>query len=351
MSDLKLLYAEDNEVDRAGLQVSIQRFSKQNNVEIQLETAVDLDKALEALDNSFDGCIVDMNLDGDPQAGNQVLNRIRDGNIRIPIAILTGTPDAVGDKTANIQVYKKGEAEHDEILNRFQSIHNSGITRVMGGRGKVEELLNRVYHENILSQENAWISYGASNVEKTEKSLLRHTLNHLIHIVDLDEELCFPEEFYITPPMDKLLRTGCVCLRKEDKAPFVVLTPLCDLTVRANGKSKANNIIVAGLDTDDDVIARKEKLKGQELNAKSKCDLRLKLKKNNAGENFHYLPKTDAFAGGNLNFELITSVPKIEFNDLYDDPMHQISPSFLKDIVSRFSSYLGRQGQPEIGSE
>ncbi|MFQ2549269.1 hypothetical protein ACK305_18520, partial [Aeromonas caviae] len=40
-----------------------------------------------------------------------------------------------------------------------------------------------------------------------------------------------------------------------------------------------------------------------------------------------------------------------ELSSQYDKPLIQISPAFVKDIVSRFSSYYARQGQPDIDHE
>ena len=69
---------------------------------------------------------------------------------------------------------------------------------------------------------------------------------------------------------------------------------------------------------------------------------------NNYTDYFHWLPETDFFNGGFLNFRKITTCTKDELGDIYDPPHIQISPHFVKDILSRFSSYYARQGQPDI---
>ena len=63
------------------------------------------------------------------------------------------------------------------------------------------------------------------------------------------------------------------------------------------------------------------------------------------------LPETDFFEGGVLNFRKLTTWHKDEFDQKFGKLTIQISPFFIKDIVSRFSSYYARQGQPEIDSK
>ena len=67
---------------------------------------------------------------------------------------------------------------------------------------------------------------------------------------------------------------------------------------------------------------------------------------NNYTEYFHWLPKTNFFLGGFLNFRKLTTQTEKEFGEKFNPPKIQISPFFVKDIIARFSSYYARQGQP-----
>jgi len=62
----------------------------------------------------------------------------------------------------------------------------------------------------------------------------------------------------------------------------------------------------------------------------------------------HWLPGTSFFYGGLINFRKLSSVTNKDFRGEYEMPRFQISPHFIKDVQARFSSYYGRQGQPEI---
>ena len=66
---------------------------------------------------------------------------------------------------------------------------------------------------------------------------------------------------------------------------------------------------------------------------------------------YHWLPKTNFFDGGILNFRKLTTYNKGDFDKNFGKPTIQISPFFVKDIVSRFSSYYARQGQPDIDNK
>jgi hypothetical protein len=346
---LKILILEDDQGDLDGFIASAERYCDEKSRIVEVVGVKTIEKALTTLDNTFDGAIIDMSIDNDADAGNSVINEIIDLNIRIPYSILTGTPDNVHNVSENIKIHKKGEADHTEMLEDFWRVHVSGITKVMGGRGKIEELLTTVYHNNILPQREAWATYGESDPGRSEKALLRHTLNHLIQMIDLDEEVCFPEEFYILPAIDDNLRTGCIIEHEDDGRQFLLLTPLCDLTRRSNlgDDFKANSLILSPIQKLEEIYDQLPDNKKQGDKQKKLESMRNELTKN-TNSNLHALPTTDIFAGGYANFEALLSIPKGEFTTKFGKPIGQISPSFLKDIVSRFSAYLGRQGQPEI---
>ncbi len=66
---------------------------------------------------------------------------------------------------------------------------------------------------------------------------------------------------------------------------------------------------------------------------------------------FHYLPQTNAFVGGVVNFRHLETFNLEEFGSVFEEPSVQISPVFTKDIVARFSAYYARQGQPDFHSD
>lgn len=341
---IKLLLVEDNEDDRKGFLQSVDRFNHQNRTEISVVECETLDEALQKIDRSFDGAVIDMKLGDKGGEGNEILKLVDEWNLRMPIVVLTGTPSEADHAYVHIEVQKKGEADNLVILEDFRQIHASGLTKVMGARGVLEQSLSDVYKNNILNQKAAWKAYGAADSKKSEKALMRHVLNHLIQMVDLDEESCVPEEFYIYPPVGEALRTGSVVRPRGAAEHYLVINPLCDLTLRSNGEFNARMIMLCRISSLTDCEAQ---LPANKQNAVGKKSLKENLD-GNKKNSYHAVPKTAFFEGGYIDFESIISVPKGKFLKDFEKPLLQISPAFIKDITARFSAYYGRQGQPTL---
>lgn len=341
MSRLRLLIVEDNPRDLETFRNSIKRYGREKNRDIETVECQDLDDALSKLDNSFDGAIIDLKLTQQGDEGNQVIEKIVESFLRIPVAIFTGNlgslNENLNEKIMLIGIFAKGETGHDEILDKFWDIYNTGLTRIMGGRGEIEKRLNEVFLKNLLPQIKTWIDYGTKDPKRTEKALLRYTLNHLFQLLEEAEESCFPEEVYLHPPVSDRMTTGSIV--KSENQRFVVLSPACDLVPRGkNGKFNTEYILLAEIENIDTVLqGNKNKGTIKELftNRRTYC---------------HWLPQTDFFEGGILNFRKLLTLNVDDFDEKFEEPAIQISPAFVKDIVSRFSSYYARQGQPDIDS-
>ena len=117
----------------------------------------------------------------------------------------------------------------------------------MGGRGIIEDALNSVFKNNLVPERyrRKWEEYGQEDSSRTEKALLRHALSHLLHFLDGDDDVLFPEEVYICPPHSVDIQTGSIVRRKADDACFIILNPSCDLVVRkSTGRFKATRILL-----------------------------------------------------------------------------------------------------------
>lgn len=343
---IKLLLVEDDEDVRLGFIRSVDRFNHEKGTEISVVECKTLDDALGKLDRTFDGAVIDMKLGDKGGEGNEVLKVIDELNLRMPIVVLTGTPSEANHTYVHIDVQKKGEADNILILEDFRQIHASGLTKVMGTRGVLEKSLSDVYKNNILNQKAAWKAYGVADPEKSERALMRHVLNHLIQMVDLDEESCVPEEFYIYPPVGEALRTGSVVRARKGGGHHLVINPLCDLTLRANGEFNARMIMLCKISS---LTECEEHLPENKQNSAGKRSLKENLD-GNKKNSYHAVPKTAFFPGGYIDFESIMSVPKSKFSEDFEKPFLQISPAFVKDITARFSAYYGRQGQPTLSN-
>jgi len=344
--NLKLLIVEDNQEDFGLFEGSSERYEDEKKVKLELVQCKNLRELDKIIDNTFDGAIIDLKLANVDAAGNEAANKILLSCFRIPVVIFTGTPSSVDNKIANIiETYRKGDVEHQELFDVFLDIYNTGITKIMGGRGVIEQALSEVFIKNILPQKNTWIEYGRQDSDRTEKALLRYTLSHLLELLEQDNETCFPEELYIYPNESKYISTGSIIERKKDQCKFVVLTPACDLVVRKEGDFKATKILLAEIN--DLMQVADQKKKGITKKNKQR-DAIEKLLKNSSEPYYHTLPKTSFFPGGIINFREPETISKTDMDNKFLKTPVQIAPLFIKDIVSRFSSFYARQGQPDL---
>lgn len=350
MTRIKLLVIEDDPQDIRTCRNTVERYRLEKQRHVELVECKDLGEAFDRLDNSFDGAIVDLRLGDEGDEGNQVIQRIRERYYRLPVAILTGTPSAADQEFPFIGVFKKGElgSGYEDLLDRFWSIQQTGLIRILGGRGVIEARLAEAFSNNILPQIEKWESYGEANSARTENALLRHTLNHLIQLIDEDIERYYPEEFYLHPPPGKNVRTGSILKAKESGQRYAVLSPDCDLVVRSNGKRNTDRFLLVEVVSPDAVYGWFDIQSLGAMSQDKKATARRALE-NNGPRHYHCLPQTDFFPLGFLNFRSVSTVGVDHIGEKFElPPEAQISPPFVKDIVARFASFYARQGQPDV---
>ena len=338
MNTMKILLVEDEKDQQDIFEHSIEVFNDKNALNVECEIVADVQHALDKIDGSFDGAIIDLRLGDNDEGGNEIVQQLGGSFIRIPIIFVTAFPDLVNEHPSVIKTRSRADATYESDLLLFWDIYNTGLSRIMGGRGLIEQQLSEVFLKNLLPQISTWMTYGVENSERTEKALLRYALNHLLQLLEEDEELCFPEEFYLYPSVLDRITTGSIVTTSDQW--FVVLSPACDLVPRGeNSVLNTDCILLVEIESIEQVL-RGSKSKGK---VRELCT--------NRRTYYHWLPQTNFFEGGILNFRKLTTLAKDDFDEKFGKPTIQISPSFVKDIVSRFSSYYARQGQPDIDSE
>ncbi len=360
MDSLKLLIVEDNDEDLSTYRATIKRYQKEKNREIQSDECQTLEEAGRKLNSSYDGAIIDLRLGKEGDAGNQVIKIIQQ-TYRIPIAILTGTPQYANTDVPFLGVYKKGETGYDELIDKFFLVFDTGLTRITGGRGVIEKTMQKVFWENLLPVLSDWQNHALQG-KKTEEALLRYIVNHFIELLDETEVIAFPEEMYISPPISKNIKTGSIVKDRETNDFYIVLSPACDLVVHY-GSIKTDSILVCKIEfsvisnaqqdfrkpiLDSYSEGKKEKIKKAQERAEHLLN---EVPRNKYCPYYHFLPKTSRFEASVINFRKLSSFKPSEFQAKFTQPIHQLATGFVKDIVARFSSYYSRQGQPDFDFE
>lgn len=357
--NLKIMVVEDDAGQRDIIRESVEVYERDKGRKVEVEYCEDVEDALDKINGTFDGAIVDLKLKDQPEGGNTIVQEMEGALFRVPVIFVTGHPDLVINREIVIRRRAREERTYSEDFDEFFDIYQTGLTKIMGGRGIIEKTLNDVFVKNLLPQRQAWIAHGQDDAARTEKALLRFALNHLMQLLDDDEHPCFPEEVYIYPPLHGDLKTGSIVENKENRCLSVVLTPACDLYARKGGAMKTDRILLVEIDNVDKgygyLFRKYEKLMAEAPNDAEKAlvdseknNTLMSILTNRYAQYHHWLPMTSFFPGGFINFRKVNSLNKKECLRLFNAPHIQISPHFVKDILSRFSSYYARQGQPDL---
>lgn len=346
--EIRLLLVEDTGTDIEACLSTVKVYNKKYEHKINCLVAKTKDEALKVLDSSFDGAIVDLKLEegSDSTEGNDVVADIH-SKWRIPLIILSGTPGSAQAECCYLGCFKKGEIEYGDIFDKFYEVYKTGLTKIMGGRGIIEYAMQEIFWGHLLPHLDTWKKYSSEGKE-TERSILRLVLNHLLELLGSDENPAYPEEVYISPPIQKGFKTGSIVKQKAGNGLFIVMNPACDLVLRAAGQMKTDRLLL--VEIDDEAKGYKhilEKLADDD----EKKQLLNRFFSNNFSQFYHWLPATSFFPGGFINFRKLSTMSLKQCQRDYDPPHTQVSSHFIKDILSRFSSYYSRQGQPDIDYE
>jgi len=344
---MKLLLVENEESQIKLVRDAVESFNKKSREKIELDVADTLNKGMERLrSNVYDAAIVDLRLEqNDKQGlGNQILKEIKE-KLRFPVRVVSGH---LGDLEPELQedtylfkCHNRGDEEYETIFTELVDVFSTGISALLNNKGLIEQNISKIFwkHLSLVLPE-----FARRKREKpewdVEKILLRYISLHFIEYLELNIDNNFESvsdiEFYIKPPVKDKVFTGDIVKFVREGYFGVVLTPACDLATDAKRRNpKAEFVTVAVIEKKETILAGKNS--GDEK----------KLMANNMDLKYHYLPKNILFEGGFINFQHIISVP---ISDIILPQFYTveclITNPFRKDIISRFSNYFSRQGQP-----
>ncbi len=344
MDSLKLLLVEDDADVVKTYKSTINVYETKNNCKINLLESISVEEAKELIDRSIDAAIIDLKLGDDPDGGNKIIKNIHEKFYRFPITVLTGTPDETDKDLPLLSIKTKGD-DFAEILDEFFSVYNTGITKIFGGRGLIEETMDKIFWESVIPHLDIWQKYSSEG-KNIEKALIRFTISHLHHLIENDADASLPEEMYIR---GNTLGTGSIVKNKQSNNFHVVVSPACDMVKHNENSFKTTKVAVCEIEKYGDVIS---KYLGETSSKAKKIKAVEKLIRNNHTNYYHWLPEAKLFSGGFINMRHMhtyeVTSEKNEMSEKFDTPICIISPHFMKDIISRLSGYYARQGQPDF---
>lgn len=364
MNKLRLLVIEDDSDFLKSYEKQVKLFNHdQSDVVVELIIAEEEEEAKNILTTGkIDAAIIDLKLGNTDveYRGNSLLEVIKK-NLRFPAFVVTGNPEKLEEEKGNVNdLFKlkvKGteESNFTTILNELKEIHLTGITKILGKSGQIEKYLSEIFWKHLSNSINQWASDKSRNADQKEKSLLRYTLSHINEYLDLNDNGDFEEyspfEFYLHPPVKRDLFTGDIVKLKEFL--FVVLTPSCDIIIRSGGNRNAGFILLCRIKELSEIVKNFSLLK---LDTPEKNDDRKRLCSyiENKNQRYHFIPKSSFIDAGLIDFQDNISIPSEKVDNLLKDGemlrLAAIAMPFLKDIISRYSNNVSRQGSPDFNT-
>lgn len=347
MESLQLLIIEDEEAQIESYQDIIDQHNKKSSPQITPTFSKTFKEGQEALKSPFyDGAIIDLKLSNSEELEGRTLVESVFKKIRIPIMIYSGSIAQIDDIKENALLKKRlRTSEFTSVLSEIIGIYNTGITRYLRPDGSFDQKLTNIFWDHLSNSLDTWIEHN------NQESLLRYILSHFQEYLEINMEGTFeeyhPHEVYIKPPIKKNLHTGDLIVYEEQL--FLILTPACDIVIQGWNNipegtktpiRKSDNLILVKV-KDFDVKEFCKDKNGSVDKSKIKNFV------TNSSYRFHYLPPSLNDNGYLVDFQDITTIP---FNEGLER-LATISSPFIKDIISRFSNYYSRQGQPTYSQD
>lgn len=359
---IKILLLEDDEGEVAELTTTAERLGEEKNIQTDFIVFPSLTAEVyeKLVKEHFDFLVVDLSLSGD-DADHFSWKDFIDivfKKFHIPIIINSWNQDPnIPEENSLVKLFNRSNSA-EEILNYIFNVYKTGITKVFWRNWPINSTLTDLIYRGELPDIQKWIS-DWTTIFNSEESLARYILSHLESRLSNNYKNFHTEEVYLKVKTEEIgndqsikLKTWRIIKQIGTDQLYVIINPACDI---ANGKFV--NIICLHIDplaevfNDQDFIGNiNDYLNNQSNNKKEKIEKYIKGK---TGDFSIILPKTSLCEGGCINFKKIKSLDHSQISQttppllLWYEAVCDIAPLFVKDIISKFSSYYARQWTPD----
>jgi hypothetical protein len=306
--------------------------------QITLRVASNLSDAHTVLSSLYiSAAIVDLRIpagpDGGsgPESGNEAVKEIIE-TISGPTAIFSGHVGEAAEfvATTPIRIFRKEASELKRIID-WLCEHEQLMTAIDEVSMDMRRETARVFTGMI------WRRWDKTKELKLTAEVLRQVVTRQV-ISHIAEQLSLPlnnappyhpYEFYFEPPLRQdRMHTGDMLSLYG--AIYVILTPQCDMVREYPIKvllAKCDEIPNWGKTRDRE--KRRYAAQGHENKS-------------------HFLPACGERGPWLVNFKCLITIDGAEFQDLLGSRFASIAPQFVPNLIQRFSTFIGRIGQPEI---
>jgi CheY-like chemotaxis protein len=359
---IKVLIIEDNDAQKTVMREAIEAWNLTCDEEGRTEEkiAYDLredDVNTEEFDsnvyklifyNRYDCIVLDINWGTGKELGGSHLARRIIESKRIPIFIYSGNIQQVDDMDEQLG-FKKYERTTPfvNVIRDIVKLKKTKVIDLLGYEGTVDTKILNIFWKDIEST----LSFIENIPEHNDADALTRLITTRIveslsgGIGNVTQKFF---EFYIHPSLTVEANNGDIYKKIELAADgreittyYLIITPTCQL----NRGRNINNVNMLKIEFTHEKIdgVRNAQTRNNKIN-------NLNTLITNPPASVHFLPPfSNAFCMGIINFNDISSVPKISLQ--IANRIATINPAYMKDIQARFGQYFSRQGQPDIDAE
>lgn len=359
MNEIRVLIVEDDDNQQKLYDKAIREFNSTHRQEnIYSDFKKTLEEAMKSLEiGLYDAAIIDLKLRNDSvQAeGNEIIRKIKDSQ-RYPVLVVSGFVGKLdpefGKETDVFKIIGRNECDTASILTTIYEWYSSGITRFGEMLTTVTQTLHEIFWTDIAKNWNAW-KEDAGDIERLEKIIKRYLTSILVGRLRLNAdaagfEKMHPAEVYFIPPLKQKQDYFTGDILEKDGKYYLILSPACDMVVREN-KEENKKMRNAEIILTCSLIPLNQKDEFDRLAFKGSSGEKVKKIIENEKNRYHFLPPYEELTGFVIDFQDVNQIPVSELN-LYNRKA-EITDFFLSNIITRFSAYYSRQGQPEFDSD
>lgn len=354
MDKCEILIVEDDGDMRQSWERDIREFNREAGAPFRFQAtfAVSKREALRVLERTrIDCAVIDLRLpdgEGDESVsrplGNDILRALL-RSVGVPAFVYSGYDGEASEEVcaSNIRVLGKKGGGGAEILQAFAEEADLMAAMEMT-RTRIAEETARLFNKSIWKRwQDRW---STENREVIAGVIVRQTVSHIADSLGRPPENHHPEEFYVVPGVfEERLDTGD--LLEFDGEVCVVLTPRCNMANKppTHVTLAVCNVFAAWEQWKQDFV-------GGNAKQKERAERDLKSHANQGHEiASHFLPPLNGRGPWLVNFKEVRTVALDDVAALLGRRFATVAPPFVPNLVQRYSSYLGRIGQPDISAD
>lgn len=120
MNTMKILLVEDAKGEQQNFKEVVEDFNQKYDLRVETDIAEDTWSALDKIDNSYNGAIIDMKLGDDPNGGNKIVRELANQSIKVPVICVTSYFDLIARHSLIIRERSRDEYSYESDLLLFQ---------------------------------------------------------------------------------------------------------------------------------------------------------------------------------------------------------------------------------------